>query len=555
VTDEHATPDGAGGGDTPNPAVPTGDSTETSPASPSRIATVVVVAVSVGLSALLGNGVGLALATAVAFAASLWLVDRERARAPALVLAGTLALVVGAGFVASVGVVVLERLASAYPVSTLAQVRTAGLGVASATVVALGVTLATVGGVASVGGVLREGTASAYTELAVKTFVVPLTLAALFVAPTLLAGPDGTEPTLLELVGGALGLPLALLGRLALPAGQGTHLLSFAVLVAVTAASLTRALAVAPFPDVLRDERRERWRTRTERARVWLRTVAALGGVTTSVAVAELVVEQATLAGVLGGLYGPLTAVTNSVALRLPLVSVLLGALVVWVVSAALGRTVRADAGDVAARLGPYLGGVAVVVVAGLTHGVVLDPALSTVAEGLPGAFGTAFERQTGRLVEGFGSAVVALAVAAGLVGLTATVALVVALTTEVGALDDRATGPTLAAVGLFVASGFAPGAGGRPVPVLAGLVGSFVVWDAGAYGLALSREAGPGGRTGRPELVHVGATVGVGCVLAGVAWALRSVAVGAVFGTGATLRVAFVAVVAGIVLLVAALR
>ncbi|MEF8853033.1 MAG: hypothetical protein V5A28_11560 [Haloarculaceae archaeon] len=518
-------------------------------------------ATSVGFAVLLGRSVGtalsgaLAVATAAAFAASLRLVDRDRGRPAKLVLAGTLALVVGAGFVASVGLVALGRLGSAYPVATLLRVRTAGLEVVSATAVAFGATLATVGGVASIGATLRPGTARAYADLAVKTFVVPLSLTALFVAPTLLAGPAGAAPTLGELFAGAVGLPLAVLGRLALPQGAGTHLLSLAALVAATAASLGRALAAAPLPDLLSGERRERWGARTGRTRVWLRAIAALAGTTAAVGVVELVVSQETLAGVLGGFYGVLTAVTNAVALRLPLVVVLLASLAVWTVGGLLGRTVRADAREVAARLGPFLGGVAVAVVAVLAHGVVLDPALSAVAERLPGAFGTTFDRQATRLVAAFGSAVVALAVAAGLVALPAVFALVVTVATNVGALHGRATGPTLAAVGLFVASGFGPGAGVDPVAVLAGLVGSFLVWDAGEYGTALAREVERRGRTGRPELAHLGATLAVGCVLAGLAWTLHGVAVGAALGEASTFRLAFVAVVAGIVLLVATLR
>lgn len=527
---------------------------------PSRVGTGVVVAASGGGAALLGGAVGPAAAVgfgavaAVAFAAGLWLVDRERFRVAALTLAGTLGLVAGAGFATAVALVSLTLLSTVYPAPTTVLVQTRGLRVVSATLVALGATLATLGGAASVGGLLRGETARAYAGLAVRTVVVPLA-AALLLAPTLLAGPGASEPTLAALLVAAVRLPFAVAAPLSAPSGGGTHLLTFAWLVAATAASLARALAAAPVPDLLTGRRRELAGTVVRRARSRLRTVATVAGAVVPVALVELAVPQATLAAALGPAYPVLVAVTTSTALRLPLVALLAGSLSVWVAAALAGRTARAGARDVTATLAPFLGGVAVVVVAALLHGAILDPALSAVAESLPGEFGTAFEQQSGRLVDAFGSVVVAFALAAGLVSLTALLAVAVALATDVGAVRDRATGPALAAVGLFVASGFGPGAGVAPPLVLAGLVGSFIVWDAGEYGAGLAREVGRTGSSARPELAHLGGTLSVGLVAAALAWVARGVAAGAVPEATPTLRAAFVAVVAGIALLAAALR
>lgn len=533
----------------------------------SRVGTAVVVVVSVGFAALLGGTVGsagvagstatvaLVVATALSFAASLRLADAGRFRVLAYPLAGVLALVVGAGVAVAVGSVALGHLSTSYPVQSFDQVRIAGLSVLSATIVALGATVATLGGVASIGRLLRGETAEAYADLAVKTFLVPLTVSALLLVPTLLAGSTAPEPTLADLFAAALGLPVALLDLLAFPAGDGTHLLTFAALVVAAAGGLDRALDAAPVSELSTGPSGERTGAALERVRRRLRVLAVVAAAVVPVALVELALAQSALANALGPVYAPLAAVTNATALRLPMVALLVVSLAVWTVSELLGRTVRTNARDLAGALAPFLGGVAVVCLAVAVQGVVLDPALTAVSAGLPGEFGTAFERQSTALVENAGAVAVALAVTAGLVGLTVVLAVAVTLATQVGVLDDRATAPALAAVGLFVASGFGPGAGvGAPL-VLAGLVGSFLVWDAGEYGITVAREVGRAGHTYRPELAHIGGTLAVGAAAAVLAWGLADVAVGAAFGSLPTLRLAFVALLAGIVLLVASLR
>jgi hypothetical protein len=524
-----------------------------------RAGTAALVVTSVGLAALLGGAVGsprsvgLGVVAAVAFAASLRLASRDRSGALALPLSGAFSLVVGAAVVAAIGSVTLAFLATSYPVTSVDQVQPAGLRVVSATMVAAGATMATVGGVAAVDGSLNGASARTYADVAVKTFLVPLGLAALLIAPTALGGATDADPTLPALLAGVIALPFDLLALAAFPPGEGTHLLSFTALVAATAGALSRALAVAPLPEMLTGERRQRVGRALDRARFWLGYVAVGAAVAVSAALAELVVEQAVLVNVLGPAYGPLAAVTNAVALRLVGVAVLLGSLAVWTVGGLLGRAVRTDAGDVAAAVGPFLGGVAVVGLAALAHGVVLEPALGAVAASLPGEFGTAFDRQSALLVETLGSVAVTLALAAGLVGLTAGVAVAVTAAVQGGLLDDRVTGPALAAVGLFVAGGFGPGAGLAPGVVLAGLVGSFLVWDAGEYGVTLAREVGRA--SSRSTFAHLGGTLAAGAVAAGLTWVIRDLAIGASLGTVPTLRAAFVAVLVGIVLLVAALR
>ncbi|WP_419181208.1 DUF7519 family protein [Haloarcula pelagica] len=87
------------------------------------------------------------------------------------------------------------------------------------------------------------------------------------------------------------------------------------------------------------------------------------------------------------------------------------------------------------------------------------------------------------------------------------------------------------------------------------GIVAAVVVWDAGAFGATLGRELGAAVGTRRTELLHVGGTVAVGSVGAGVAAALAGGAGGALSVPPGTALAALVVCVLAVLALVAALR
>lgn len=123
------------------------------------------------------------------------------------------------------------------------------------------------------------------------------------------------------------------------------------------------------------------------------------------------------------------------------------------------------------------------------------------------------------------------------------------------GYLSGESTGSSLAAVGLFIAAVFAGTISAPSWLVVLGVAASLLVWDAGRFGVALSREVGAG-RTRRVELVHL-----VGALTVGLAAAVVALAFVGRLSTGSDAAVtgrdllALASVVVGLLSLVFALR
>jgi hypothetical protein len=517
---------------------------------------VVSLAVATGLVAKAGStlSVVVAVAHAAVFAASLWLVDRDRWRGAATAVAGVLALGVGASFAVAVGYAFFDSLAAAYPVPEVSQIRPRGLRVVSATAVVLAGTLALVGGFATVAGRLRSETVWAYAKLAVKTFVVPVVAAALVLLTTLLARLGGASdaPVFAPLVERVAGAVVAVVA----PVPGRTHLLTFALLVATASLAVTRGVDALPVSELSTSRTDDRVEATADAIVRGARRTLVVTAFALPVTLVEVVLAPPDLRSlVTPGVYGVLAAVTASHGLRALLLATVLVAGGTAAAVRVLGGLARADAADTVVALTPFFGGGAVVALAVALHGVVLPPTLSFVADALPGGFETAFVRQSGAVVEFYGSLPVVVTLAAVLVGMTAALSIALALVTSTGALPESAPGPALAGAGLFVAAAVATGAGVGPPLVLGGVVASFVVWDAGAYGVALGREVGTTADTLAPESVHVAATLAVGVAGAALAAAVHRVAASATIADVTTVPFALAVVVAGLLLLVVALR
>lgn len=510
-------------------------------------------------AALLGQvgpslSVWLALSDAALFTASLWLVERDRGRAVAFGVAGALALFVGASFVAAVGYATLDAVADLYPVSDVSQVRPSGLRLASTGAVVLAGTVATVGAAATVGNVLRRETVWDHAKLAVKTFVVPLAVAAVLLVSTLLTRlDDGSAAPLLAPV--AEGLAGAVGTVLAPPPGR-TAFLTLCPLVAITALAVDRAVAALAVDQLTADRPDDRLADAAAAVQRRASQLALVAGLAIPVALVEAFVEPATLAATVSpAVYDALVALSTAGALRWVPAVALAVAVVVATVAWGVRRIARTSARDVAVELTPFLGGGVVVAVVAAVHGAVVPPALDFVAGRLPGEFAVAFSRQSASVVEFYGTFAVVMAVAALLVGLTALLSLALALVSTLGLLPEDAAAPALAAGGTFAAAAFAAGAGVGPPLVLAGLVAGLVVWDAGEFGLTLGREVGRASDTRAVEAVHLAGTVAVGALAALLAWAVYAVATGATVTAVSTLPFAVALVVTGLFLLITSLR
>ena len=149
------------------------------------------------------------------------------------------------------------------------------------------------------------------------------------------------------------------------------------------------------------------------------------------------------------------------------------------------------------------------------------------------------------------GESTLVLGAAALLVGVVSVLVLALRLACRVGLVSTPASASSLAAVGLFLVAIFGGTVGVSSRLVVAGVVASLLVWDAGRFGVGLAREAGPGAR--RVELAHLGGTAlaGLGAGLAALLVAGRVTAGGA----SAVDLLALSSVVVGLLALVVSLR
>ena len=477
----------------------------------------------VGRLTLVGAGAGLAVAL------SLWLVGWERWRAVGTVLASLLVAPVSVGVLAaSVGTVTL----AARGALSLGSLGALVVTILATLFVTVGCVVAVFGAAAASRGVLDLERARRYATVANRT-VLPLALVggALFASDLSAFSGDGS---------GLFGVQRAVATTLAAgtgvlfdPAPGRTHLAVFSLLVGLTAVAVGRGVRALPltelapatddWPDVAGAvERTVRWLT-------W-------GGVVLLVLVApvvgalELGTEQAAIRSLVPPALYELTAtVTGLSALRVLLWRLLLASLAVALAVWLLRRAVRSSADRVGTVLAPYAGGTALALVVFAVAEPVVARTRTAIAGTAPAPVARVTEQLLTSVLELFGAGTVLVLVAlvdfstASVVGTGLWLALVTRYVTE------RTAGAAVAAGGLFVASAFAATLGASTVLVLAGLVGAIVVWDAGAFGTRLRREAGPAAATRRAELVHTGGTLAVGGVGAVLTVALRGVVTNAV--------------------------
>jgi hypothetical protein len=220
-----------------------------------------------------------------------------------------------------------------------------------------------------------------------------------------------------------------------------------------------------------------------------------------------------------------------------------------------LQRLARGGAGGVAQGVVPFLGG-GVVTAGGLAvAGPVYTAAFEGVATRLPSAFEETFRRLVGSVGRFYGEGTVVLALVTALVVLTTGLVVLAALALLLGYLSTETGGYAMGAAGLFLAAAFSATLGAPDLLVFGGLVAALLVWDAGEFATTLGREVGRHAPTARAELVHLGGTAVVGVVGVGAALALRGVLADWSVSQSPASVVALLGVLAGLVLLVAALR
>jgi hypothetical protein len=508
-----------------------------------------------GLSAAVGvaKGAAAAAAGAVCLAAALWLLTWNRWRVPATLAATLLLVPAGAGIAAGVGYESLVAFAAAFPASSPTRVIGETLRIVGVMAVLWGSTVAVFGAAASVRDVATSWTLSECFDAAVRVLALPL---ALFLA---LAGH--ALVTNLEVgVAGMVGdLASSATDWLLAPAGDGIHLLSFGLLAAAATFTAFRALSGLPTEELAGEAEIGDVKVADVAAALQrtLGRLIALGVI--ALPVAFLVETAVTDAVVERELPAPawefLVALTGSPGLRSLLWWVALGAGALALLAALVRRSSRASAQAVLVGYTPFLSGMAVVAAVDAVHRPLLDALLAFVAGRLDAPLAGRFRSLSEGVVTFYGGETVVLGLTAGVLLLAVACVFALRVGFALGFVADRSAGPALAGGGLFVAAAFAGTVSAPTWLVLAALVAALVVWDAGEFATTLGSEVGRRAPSRRVELLHglAALAVGVGGALAAGALA-RGLPAGR-SGELGDLSVALFGAIAGVVLLVTALR
>lgn len=510
-------------------------------------ATVLVRAIGVSMPATLG-GVG-----AVLLAVAVWTAGWERYRAVGTGLSSLLALPVGIGLVAATIGTVIVLAGVLFPVPSLSQLSGTVIDLAARAMVVVGAVAAVFGATVAVGNVLDRETAKRATTASLKTTLFPFALGLALVAGKILAYFESNSdvPGVGAVVGDVLRAITTILFD---PPGVKPNLTTFLLLIVLAVIVVRRVLGALPLTELAAGTPVERAVEGVRRALFWASVVGSLG---IPVAIlSDFLVPARQLRSLLSpALFDLLTALTTAPGPRGLLWWILVLGVATLLAVALLRRLVQSSADRIGATLAPF--GAGAVVVVGTT--VVADPVLSAlidwVADTLPGEFGPRFRELSGLVVEFYGPLALVMT-AVGVVLLVATVAMTVLwLTLLTKYLDDRTAGVGIASAALFQTAAFA-GVVGVPTTVLFGsLIAAVLVWDVGEFGTTLGREIGGGSGTRRTELVHATGMLAVGGVGATAALAIESDTVGAIPVAGGTVVLGLVAVLAGLLALLVALR
>jgi hypothetical protein len=487
---------------------------------------------------------------ALCLAAGLWLVGQDRAEPVARLLAGLLALPVSVGLLVATGGTALVLASTLFPVQTASALSVLTLTLVTQVGVVAGCVVAVLGLTLGVRSVVDGEALRTQYWVTVQTAVIPAVVGGLFVAGAFLTQQQSV----------ALGVsPFAGLDRwLFAPGRFRTHLATALTLAALALGTLRAALGALPVAELAGDSGTGRTDSdRLASLRYAFGWAALLSGTLALVGLfAEVAVRPLELQRMLGlGLYGTLVNLSTAPGLRSLAVTTTLLSAATWLVVYALRRVASGSPTKFATRVGPFGGGV-VLTLGCLVFGRPLVTAtLTEVGSRLPSPFDDTFFGYARNIVDFFGAPTLVLMAVALLLGLSLGLLLLFRFAVFAGYLSDETAGYSLASGGLVIAATFA----GTVVPaawvVFAALVGGLFVWDVGRYGTTLGEEIGRHAPTRDTELVHAGGTLAVGALGAGAAYAIQRLLAAGTIQESPTTVVALTGVLAGIVLLVAALR
>jgi hypothetical protein len=504
------------------------------------------------------KGAAVAAAGAICLALSLWLLTFETWRVPAALGASLLLVPAGAGITAGVGYESLVAFAVSFPAGSPTRVVGQILRIAGVMAVLWGCTLAVFGAAASTRGVATSRSVSQCLGLVTRVALLPVNF---FIA---LAGY--ALVTNLELgAGGALeDFVSAATDWLFAPTPGEVHLLQFGVLAGAATYAGYRALLDLPTEALageaaIGDVKVADALAGAQRGLAGLLALAAFG-VPVAFVVEFLLPAEKGRAILPEFAHDLLVVVTSSAGLRDLLWWITLVGIALAGVATLVRRSSRASTREVLVGYAPFVAGGAVVAGVHVAHGPVLRGLLGFVESRLEPPLVGRFTDLADGVVSFYGSETVVLGLMAGVLTLAVGGVFALWLAFATGFVSDRVAGPSLAGGGLFLAAAFAGTVDAPFWLVLAGLVVALMVWDAGEFAATLGSEVGRRAATRRVELLHGLGALSVGAVGMLAAGALSQVvasggSAGVSGGELGNLSVALLGAVAGVVLLVMALR
>ena len=488
---------------------------------------------------------------ALCFAGSLWLLDFDGQESLTAVVVSVLTVPVGAGIVlAGLGTTLLLT-SSLFPVDDAALISVGALVVLGHVGVVWGVVFAVLGITLGVRNTGDPASVAQYSRFSLLTGIVPAAVGGALVTSTLLFGEGSPLLRPSAIIGNVVSMVLS-------PDPTTVQFAQFLFLFAVALWTFQAAIRALPVAELLAD--RGAGETREESVE---RVLGVLSGAAVVATVALLIAgtiqlgqSTAEIRELLGtGVYDSLQSVAAASGLRVLLVSVSVLSLGTLCLAWGVRRVARSSSETVARQWGPLAtGGVVTVIVLSVAEPVYWE-LIEQFASRMPSPIDAEFRTLSVELADVFGVGSLILMLTALLIATTLVLVLGFRVALFFGYLSTETAGYSLASGGLFVATVFAGTVGTPAWLVFGGIVVSLFVWDAGRFGTTLGTEVGRQTPTRGTELVHAGGTALVGLLGAVAAYAVASGIERIELADASVAVVALLSVVAGILLLVAALR
>ena len=523
---------------------------------PTRLSILLPLAVGVGMVALFSwfvddllTPLGIGTLGALAFTSLVWLVDADD-EGISTFFASLLTIVVGIGLIGGTASMALFLGAELFPIEDLSFLSLSTLIIVGHVGVVFGCSLVVFGATVGLRNVEMGESLRQSTGIALVTAVIPGSIAITFAALAIAsAGYIAGPATFWELA------QRVITDIYISTTAEALHLSSFLFLVALFAGGLYVAITVLPFDELLADRGTAGTAGRSFALSKSVLLLTAMGLFLASIL--WLFVDQsftpAELRNLLGvTVYDTIQLVTTATGLRLFLAIGVIVSFAVTVAVYGFRRVVRSNVTTLSRRLAALAGGGVITVAGAWVAQPTLTWLVTEIEIRLPQMVAGEFREFTDLFIETYGAETIVLGLLTAVIGLTVITLLVFRLFLFVGYLPNESMGPSVASAGLFIGTVFAATIGTPSWVVLTGIVATFIVWDAGRFGVTMGAEIGRNAPSRAPELVHSAATLIVGVLAAGAAFVLLQADFQLTAPVG---TVALLSVIAGLLFILESLR